>query len=225
MKKILFVLTVGCGCLFAACGSDENEAHQTYFYPDRPGGLQLYADQTEDTLHIVSLDSWSVTPSADWLSVSPEAENIPSGYILDRRMDISATPNVTGKNRAAVLSVKAYEHTLSVPVSQASWLNVIHPQGEIDMTADFETRRPSFVMNLKPTTTDTTIVFKVYEDGATLQSADPWIVPEARLFEAGEHSVRLTVESNPAPQDRRTKLTLTSAGISTEIEMKQPPRQ
>ena len=59
MKKILFVLTVGCGCLFAACDSGENEAHQTYFYPDRAGGLQLYADQTEDTLHIVSLDSWS----------------------------------------------------------------------------------------------------------------------------------------------------------------------
>lgn len=223
MKKNLFALLAAAGGLFTACGEADYEAHQTYFYPQHPGGMQLYADQTADTLHIVSLDSWTAAPSADWLSVSPTSEKIPAGYILDRRIDISATPNATGKNRAAHISVNAYGNTFTMPVLQASWLDITSPQPQIDMNTAFETRRPSFVMNLKAAAADTTIVFHVYQDGATLQSADTWLVPEATSFAAGRHSVKVSFQGNPSNQPRETRLTLTSAGVSTEIEMKQRP--
>lgn len=220
MKKKLFVSFAVLGGLLVSCGDTEFEAHQTYFYPTA-GALELYADQTADTLHVVSLDSWTAECSEPWLNVSPASEDIPAGYRLDRKLDITAEANTTGKNRAGNLLVRAYGNTFTMPVVQTSWLNIIQPQPQTDGNNDFETRRPSFVMDLKGEATDTVLVFRTYADGATLQVADAWLTPEALTFPAGRHRVRISLSANPDPQPRQTRVTLTSAGISTDIDVKQ----
>lgn len=220
MKKKLFAPFVVASGLLYACGGTEYEAHQTYFYPTS-GAVELYADQTADTLHVVSLDSWTAECSVPWLTVSPAAEKIPSGYRLDRRLDIKATANTTGKNRMGHLAVQAYGNTFTMPVVQTSWLNVILPQPQMDSDEDFETRRPTFAMNLKGEATDTVLVFRTYEDGATLRVSDAWLTPEASTFPAGQHRVRISLAANFGTQPRQTRVTLTSAGISTDIDVHQ----
>ena len=43
-----------------SCTEGSYERHESFFYPQRPDGQLLYADQTTDTTLIFSLDSWNM---------------------------------------------------------------------------------------------------------------------------------------------------------------------
>lgn len=52
MKKITLSLLAVLALLVAACDNGSYELHQTFFYPQRPGGMVLYADQESDTVRL-----------------------------------------------------------------------------------------------------------------------------------------------------------------------------
>ncbi|MBQ5909468.1 MAG: hypothetical protein IIW85_03980, partial [Bacteroidaceae bacterium] len=59
MKKVFPLLVSVIALCFAACTESSYEYHQTYFYPQQPGGKMMYADQTLDTTRVISYDSWT----------------------------------------------------------------------------------------------------------------------------------------------------------------------
>ena len=82
-----------------ACTEGSYERHESYFYPQRPDGQLLYADQTMDTTLIYSLDSWQATKEGDWFSITPESFEVKPGVSIFNKMTFTTTPNTTGKGR------------------------------------------------------------------------------------------------------------------------------
>ena len=220
IKKLLQPLALGVILLLAACAESSYETHQTYFFPQYPGGMNFYADQESDTIHLISLDSWTARSATSWLKVSPESETIPTGYIGGTRLTISAEKNTTGENRTGWIEVKSYSN-LGMVINQSHWLNISLPRPIYNMATDFSTKKATFKMNLFPHTSDTTIVFKVYQNDATLSSNAEWLVPQTDKFEKGEHKVSLNITPNTDNTERNATLTLTSGGISTPISIVQ----
>ena len=68
---------------------------------------------------------------------------------------------------------------------------------------------------------DTTIIFKVYQDGATLSSSAEWITPDSTSFSKGLHKIKVSYTGNNTNAKRNATLTLTSAGVSTDIIVSQ----
>lgn len=220
IKKLLQPLALGVILLLAACAESSYETHQTYFFPQYPGGMNFYADQESDTIHLISLDSWTARSATSWLKVSPESEKIPAGYIGDTRLTITSEKNTTGKNRIGWIEVKSYSN-LGMIINQSHWLNITMPRPTYNMAPDFSTKEATFKMHLFPHTSDTTIVFKVYQNDATLSSNAEWLVPQTDKFEKGEHKVSLSITPNSGNTERNATLTLTSGGISTPINIVQ----
>ena len=69
IKTIATALLTACICY--ACDSDnDNEYHSTYFYPLSSNGIETYADQTVDSVRVISYDSWSLDNNCDWCVIS-----------------------------------------------------------------------------------------------------------------------------------------------------------
>lgn len=97
---------------FTACVDDGgNEYHSTSFYPMTTSGIQCFADQTVDSVRVISYDSWSLTNTCSWMSISengrpaPFTVTIPAGYSSSNRLDIQLQPNTTGRQRRDLISV------------------------------------------------------------------------------------------------------------------------
>lgn len=230
MKKLsAFLLPVAALCLMA-CSKSEYEVHQTYFYPQNVNGMLLYADQETDTIRLVSFDSWTAHSSVDWFAVSPTELQIPANTGVARRLDITATPNTTGKNRIGQIQVDSY-FSIGMYVRQTSWLNVQYPSGKVMASApleanqgtdtSFEDTQMAFSMALKADTTSAEIDFIVYKDGATLKSSDSWLTAPESPYPAGRHKVKLGVEKNLSTEQRSATVTLSSNGVSTPISVVQ----
>lgn len=224
MKKNLHLLVTSALLLLTACTESNYEMHQTYFYPQHPGGMNFFADQLSDTVHIVSFDSWTARSATSWISVSPESEEVPAGYIGDTRLTIKTEANTTGKNRSGFFEVKSYSN-IGMAVNQSHWLNIEHPRPIYNAAVDFSDKVASFKMDVFAHTADTTITFTVYQNAATLVSDADWFVPKAGSFEKGKHEVSITVTPNTSNQERTAKLTLTSGGISTPIQIIQQAKK
>ncbi len=137
MKKILFALVPCAALLFAACGDSKFEYHQTNFWPQKPQGIRVYADQQKDTIRLQSLDSWTLTSTApEWLTVTPTECNVQAGYSASTLLTLTMEKNATGQPRYASIDVKAYDK-ISMPVVQLPFLNIIQPaqpDGANDLT-------------------------------------------------------------------------------------------
>lgn len=223
-KKSAFLLLVTALCLMA-CSENEYEVHQTYFYPQSVNGMLFYADQETDTIRLVSFDSWTARSSVDWFTVSPTQQTVPQNTGLARRLDITATPNTTGKNRMGQIQVDSY-FSIGMYVRQTSWLNVQYPSGRVVDTStsatagegtSFEDTQMDFSMMVKADTASAEIDFIVYKDGATLRSSEAWLTAPADAYPAGRHKVKLGLEKNVAAEQRSATLTLSSNGVSTPI--------
>lgn len=226
MKTLRNLLWAGLTLALISCDESSYEVHQTFFYPQQPGGMQLYADQPSDTIHVYSLDSWTASVSQDWMSVSPDAFTVAPMMNADTRLTVSVTPNTTGALRVGYLVVNAHD-AISMAVNQFPWLNIILPEpvyynGTPAGDGSETTTRARFDLRLNSTTQDTIAVFRVYRDGATLQSDAEWLQPDRTTFNAGRDTVRLSVEPNQTGTARSARLTLTSAGVASDITVTQP---
>ena len=229
MKTLRNLLWAGLALALISCDESSYEVHQTFFYPQQPGGMQLYADQPSDTIHVYSLDSWTASTTQEWMSVTPDAFTVSPTTSGDTRLTVSVTPNTTGALRTGYLVVNAHD-AVSMAVNQFPWLNVIVPEPIYYTDAPeggdaASTTRARFDLRLSPTTQDTIAVFRVYRDGATLQSDAKWLQPDRATFSAGRDTVRLSVAPNQTGAARSARLTLTSAGVATDITVTQPVAQ
>lgn len=223
MKKIFLSIFSALALLMTACDNGSYEVHQTFFYPQRPGGMVLYADQETDTVRLYSLDPWKASTQQSWLTVTPSETPLTNGEMsLSTLLTVTAGVNDTGARRVGGVEVKSYDY-VTMPVAQNAWLNIVNPSPRYDtadgqLTATLEADKVKFTLNAKADA-DTTVTFVVYQDGATLQSGADWMTPETTAFEAGRHVVRLSLDRNDTGAPRIAVLTLTSGGVSTPVEV------
>lgn len=226
MKKTLFLATVALfsTMVFTACDNDDTyERHTLQFYPIKAGGMIAYADQTVDTIRVVSSDSWQLTSGADWLTCDKTSEQIPAGKTYSTLLHFQYAANNTGKARKAYIAVKGYGQ-ISMPVTQYYWLNIISPapvNTNYSQPDNLETAAITFPLNIAPTEADTAVTFTVYANGATLTSNADWAQVETANFDAGKHRVALHVDANHTGAERLATLTLTSNGVSSQIALTQ----
>ena len=221
MKPLLPLLALVLA--LAACTEGSYEHHASYFYPQRPDGQLLYADQTMDTTLIYSLDSWQATKEGDWFSIKPESFEVRPGVSIFTKMTFTTTPNTTGKGRTGLVTIHAY-HTISQSLYQTPWLNITYPFAQYTKGEDhtFATRKATFRMALLSSATSSQVRFTTYAENATLTSNAEWVTPEKTIFLApNNYEVKLTIQPNKSKDPRTAQLTLTSAGISTPIIVEQ----
>lgn len=221
MKPLLPLLALVLA--LAACTEGSYEHHASYFYPQRPDGQLLYADQTMDTTLIYSLDSWQATKEGDWFSITPESFEVKPGVSIFNKMTFTTTPNTTGKGRTGLVTIHAY-HTISQSLYQTPWLNITYPFAQYTKGEDhtFATRKATFRMALLSSATASQLRFTTYAENASLTSDAEWVTPEKTIFLApNSYEVKLTIQPNKSKDARSAQLTLTSAGISTPITVEQ----
>ena len=207
----------------ASCTEGSYERHESYFYPQRPDGQLLYADQTKDTTLIYSLDFWTATKEGDWFEMTPTSYEISPTASVATKMTFTTTPNNTGKGRKGLVTIHAY-HTISQSLYQAPWLNITYPFAQYTEGEDktFVTRQATFRLSLLSSATSSQVRFTTYAENATLTSNAEWITPKKTNFLApNSYEVPLTVQPNKGKEPRTAQLTLTSAGISTPIIVEQ----
>ncbi len=233
MKKVFPLLVSVMALCFAACTESSYEYHQTYFYPQQPGGKMMYADQTLDTTRVISYDSWTAQTTADWLLLTPTEQHIPAGYGMNTLVKLTCAPNTTGQTRHAAILLKSFD-SLAMDVYQTAWLNIIWPSpvyiNKPEAVGDASTgtimdKQVSFMTTLSADTTSMKVKFRVYADGATLQSDAAWLVQKDTVYAAGTHEALLSVEPNASAAPRTATLTLSSNGVSTPIKVTQKEKQ
>ena len=206
-----------------SCLNGENEYHEIYFYPQRPEGIVFYADQTTDTTTLVSYDSWTMTKEGEWFDASPNSQEIPVGSYGITRIGISTTPNTTGQNRSGRISINSYL-SISTPIYQAAWLNIISPQPKYtntDTNGSFNSLKARFELELLTNATSTSVHFYTYGKSATLTSDAEWLKPQISTYMTGAQMALINVEPNETSTARQAQLSLTSEGVTTIIYVKQ----
>ena len=231
MKKIFFLATF-VAALFTSCSESEYESHQTYFTPQEPYGKVLYADQVTDSTRLISYDPWTASTVFNsgtdaWFTITPTSCQFTAGeQFASMRIDITASPNTTGKIRSGRISVNSY-FDIGMLVTQKTWLNIVRPFGSVE-TQDAagnalpeEEHKKVFSAYTFAAENQFDIEFTVYADNATLTSDAEWLVPTVTTFEAGSHKVAVVAKENLATEPRTANLILTSNGISTPITITQ----
>ena len=234
IKTIATALLAACVCY--ACDSDnDNEYHSTYFYPLSSSGIETYADQTVDSVRVISFGSSSLENNCDWCVVSSNGQQaplqitIPAGYMASSRLDFALQPNQTGRlrtNRIAVVSSYGKVGTVSQVLVQYPHLNIQYPDGVISGSgSDYACKYSLSIAaaGVAPSGSKPYVKFIVYTDDARLSSSADWLVPaETSGFNKYEAvKVELNAEANPGTEERTATLTLTSNGVSTPITISQ----
>lgn len=229
MKKILPILALF-ACTFASCDDSEYEVHQTYFTPTSPQGKILYADQTADSVRVISYDPWTSNldfESEEWFTITPtKCDFVNSQNVSNTRLDITASPNNTNKIREGLIAINSY-YSIGMSVYQMSWLNIQSPIGRT-ITTD-ENGEPLnskeqyciFEGSVSDKKNQFDIVFTTYAQEASLSTEAEWITLSNDTFAAGTHTVTTICEANPLKEERIAHIKLTSNGITTPITIYQ----
>lgn len=226
MKKLLLaaaaLLTTAA---FVACDNAGNEYHGTYFVNLNHGNaMVMYADQTIDSLRVVSFDSWTAElkhiDGGEWCKASVTKCDVPIGYQVAQSVYIEATPNTTGLSRTAGYYVRSsYSEfgIVSSGVFQYGWLNISVPEPSFTSQTLAEAKA-EFKALIPANATTAPLAFYVYAD-ATLTSDAEWLtIPEdVQTVKSGSHGLKLVTTANPAAEDRTAHVTLTSNGVSNVI--------
>lgn len=233
MYKIKSLLLV-CSLLpfLASCLKDP-EHHQL---TPIEGPFVFFADHTIDSLRFYTLDSWTVTPQADWITVEGTSHSEVEYSYMKRylcRVMLSLKPNTTGQTRVGTVLVQSYEYAYSAPIVQLGILRLSHPGYTVDSWLDEQSRIPDVahyeLIDSAHWEADS-ICFTV-EDNWDLVYADEtepdwlWFDKSKSSGLAGENlSVHFTLTPNTDTENgREAKLKLTSSGIDNIITVRQLP--
>lgn len=221
MKKTLF-LSLAAALLLTACGS-ESTIHVSQF--DR-SGVELYADQTADTVGLTCADDWTLTVATDgsgWLTADPESFTMPREYALCTvPVALAAGQNQTGRLRFANLYVRSYQQA-GITVYQHPFIHIEYPAPTFYDAADMEQETNyAFTTEVSDTATRSFVIFRNCQDGATLVSEADWLTLEENApYAKGRHQTWFRMTRNEADEPRTATLRLTSGDITNVIEIKQ----
>lgn len=235
MKKIFFTalaVVAGVLTLNSCLGENTNEIHETYFYPNDTKIKEMYADQTSDSIYVLSTDSWTgqVTgANSSWMTFTPTQAEVKQGYMLAQRLDMTFTPNTTGKVRVAgiTLSVGTSSYgSLYKQVCQTHWLNIVRPFPYTSENTSLQDTQVTFQQTLKGKETEAPLTFTVYSD-ATLTTDVDWITlpAESNAIKPAKYDWKLPVAPNQTSSDRIGHVTLTSNGVSSIVTYIQEPQK
>ena len=152
---------------------------------------------------------------------------------MNTLVKLTCAPNTTGETRHSAILLKSFD-SLAMDVYQTAWLNIIWPTAiytnKPEAAGDASTgtvmdKQVSFVTTLSADSTSMKVKFRVYADGATLQSNASWLVHKDTVYAAGTHEALLSVEPNAFAVSRTATLTLSSNGVSTPIKVTQKEKQ
>lgn len=217
-----------------SCINDEVGNHGTMIYNrNNSSYTELYADQTVDSLHIVSYDSWTASikyadTKDEWFTISDYKCNVPVDYIVTQSVIVNAQPNTTGKTRVAAIVVKSsYPEygDLSTLVYQYAWHNITVPVPSFEKQPD-DSYAPKFEAELAASNNTALMACAVFAE-ATLTSDADWlsIQNEDKVLSVGSHGLTFVVSPNTTAEERTAHVTLTSNGVSTVVTYKQKAKK
>lgn len=209
-------LLIGVLVALTSCSS-KSEFHSTSFAENI---IYMFADQTEDTIHVIYTDPWTLTSDNPWLKPEVTSGKLSSQmYNLETRaIAIKAQPNTTGQTRLAVLTLRG-DDVAQMPVYQIPYLNILTPDPVVTGETEAD-RKADYTLTLADSIEQTIIRFHVYGD-ATLSSNAEWLVPDSTEFTPGLHAVGVRTGRNRTGSMRSGVLMLTSNGASTPINIRQ----
>ncbi|MBR6375699.1 MAG: BACON domain-containing protein [Alloprevotella sp.] len=222
MKKLFScLLSVAAVVGLASCSDAGDEYHSTYFDSIGLGGVEIYADQSEAHVNLVSLDTWTARVDAEWFSITPTEAYVPAGYQLTQDIKITTTPNTSGMVRSGAIRVQAFAEVATI-VRQLPWLNIRRPVQYITKgETDSDPLQVRCEVTVGASATALPLDFTTYAPEATLQSDQPWITIEEPALKAGDHAISLTLEPNTVTEPREATLTLISGGVEAKIKVTQ----
>lgn len=195
LKKLFVALLIVVPFVFVACNS-ENEYHRVVFIPNSNQSAQLiFADQTTDTLLLCSTDPWVASQMGEWFTLEKTGENFQAGTEYIFKIPLTVQPNLTGKVREGMVSVKASREVM-LSIIQMPWLNIISPVAQIELD-DRQNTVAKFVQYVKGTAGSSTLQFTTYKEGATLRAQDAWITVPDTLLPVGYHEIKISTALNP----------------------------
>lgn len=230
MKKLpLFLALTLCASVFlAGCSKDDPDMHTLNIraVSSDSNPIGYYADQTSDSVEVVSTDSWNANTNCDWIKFRQTALSTVGykfayvyGQALSKKERIVLDANTTGEDRMTTINVEANGKKVGLVVKQLGHLNVTEPAKSQTVNT------PLFVMRLNGGAASAKVAFTVY-DRTRITTEDTWITVSGDVFEgtckgvAFETSVSLA--SNTTGVERTGKVTLVSAtGAKTDIEVVQ----
>lgn len=234
MKKIaLAALALLSTAAFVACGDTAGENHGTTIYNRGNNSItEMYADQTVDSLHVISYDSWTSSIESilggDWCKTSVSKCEVPAYYVVTQSVIINTTPNTTGVSRVAMFNVKSAwleSSTINTPIYQYGWLNITTPLPTFT-TKDIKDAKAEFKHELRADATAAPLAFYVYAEASLTSDAEWLTIPESvKKVEVGPHGAQLTVTPNNTASDRVANVTLTSNGVSNVITYTQKAKK
>ena len=231
MKKLFSVLfaVLAVTMFVASCSKDDPDYHtlRVNSYLAKTYPVQYYADQTHDSLFVVSTDSWESDTKCDWIRFRQTALSSISykfryqyGVALSKSELIVINANATGADRSTQITTSANGKQVVLSVVQHPYLNITNPQlNLVDKTKLFS-------KTLAKATLSTELAFTLYND-ARLSTEDSWITLPSQTYYQGDFSgksytVTIQLEANTTGAQRNGKVTLTSeTGVATVIEIVQ----
>lgn len=197
-----------------SCSSSDDKAEPELIV-SKPA-LTFTKEGGDKTLHIKTNNSWNITSSETWCTVTPNEGN-ETGTI---KMSVTAAPNTTTEDREALLTVKSGGITKEVKVSQelTNILNVdksefeIAAEGEVielklEYSTDYEITIDVdwIVEETQRSTSSATLSFSVLENRNIFEREGAITIKVAKLeqeISVNQFGVALTVDSDKSGMER-----------------------
>lgn len=200
MKKVLWFYIVS--LLLVACGGGDEPGGDdpviSKDYINVSPNLQLLGDGQEAELKITANCRWSISYSAEWLTVTP------SSGTNNETVKVSAGKNSTGRDRSVTLTIQGGNApSRSVVVTQAR------------ASEDIETR------TLTTNTTSLSFGAKEESKSFTITSNTSWTIskPDWCAISAstgsGDADIKVTVSENPNTEQRSGQIIISGEGVNS----------
>ena len=234
MHRLLLLPTLIGLLLLGSCNSEsETNHHRLALSPTRHGEIRWYADQTTDTLRLISTDSWQLdlayrTPAdSTRLLFAPRRFDLPAATTAEQTLPlvVRLAPNTLGRTLAGTLTLTAATPVLrpiEVHFFQFPHHNVDYPIAQYDDA----TESTVFVENYRAADTTAYLRFTLYDRDTpshSLTSDASWLVVPDSLAQPGpgRHQVKLAMRPNLSIATRTAHLSLTAGGVTTRISYTQ----
>ena len=230
MNKIYLTLLSTAVLLISSCSKESFEWHQTYITtnPATSGTEIIYADQEQDSIFIMSTDSWTAKTqnTSDWFFIERKSFTIPNGYQYSVKNVIYTDANTTGTARDEQIIVTANGQNYYKSIKQVPFIDITLPSSEYSTSDDVNTVK--FSSTVESTATSDSIIFNLRNSGATLTTEDEWITISDPTFDNGSKAkptkcktvITFTKNSSTEPRQATVKIK-TKNGVTTNVTITQ----
>lgn len=187
----------------------------------------VYADQTLDSIVLVTTDSYRCFTSESWMSIDPEVASKTLKNIFQVvhgiPVPVSFEVNKTGVVRMGTVNISTYgndwNQNITTGFVQVGWPDIQRPAALITYE-DLKPKKAIFELVVPALEVQDSLVFNVREKW-TLEGNGAFATPAARSGRNGRNLLMLSLEPNTTKEARTDTFVLTTSGVSTEIKVTQ----